>query len=279
MYSCVPANERRQRDVEGVLEDLLAPSPGWPGPPRPRRRSASCRASSRRASRRRRVDARRPAAGCCRAPSMPIDCASRRAGSMVSTTTLPAPLGGPQRERGGGGRLADAAGAAADDDAGARVVDQRVDVERRHRGARHERAHSRMGPRHDIPWSRQAAGQLVEAAQVDAVRPAGAARTSGTPSALTSLRWASSSARRIGVVARLVEQPVQQVVGHVHAGRARSAPIAARSSSPLRAAASVLDPQSRGRTRFTTTPPTGRPASRRSRSRRRSPGPASPRAR
>ncbi|MCY1371936.1 hypothetical protein D9M69_591060 [compost metagenome] len=39
-------------------------------------------------------------------------------------------LGGPQRERRAGRRLADAAGAAAHDDAGAGVVEQGVDVER-----------------------------------------------------------------------------------------------------------------------------------------------------
>ena len=87
MYSWVPANDDRQRDVEGVLQDLPAPSPGWPAPPPPRRRSASCRASSRRATP---AAASTPATGrgVLSSASMPIDCASRRAGSMVSTTTL-----------------------------------------------------------------------------------------------------------------------------------------------------------------------------------------------
>ena len=62
------------------------PSPGWPGSPPPRRRCASCRASSRRGCR---VP---PTSGTGRgvlsSASMPIDCASRRAGSMVSTQTL-----------------------------------------------------------------------------------------------------------------------------------------------------------------------------------------------
>ncbi len=87
---------------------------------------------------------------------MPIDCASRRAGSMVSTTTL---------------RPRSAARSASAADVVVlptppepqqtmmpvrRVVEQRVDVERRRPWcARHERAHPGMGPRHAIPWSRR----------------------------------------------------------------------------------------------------------------------------
>ena len=59
---------RRRRGSPGSA----APSRGWPGSPPPRRRCASCRASSRRA----RppcavVDADAPGAGCCRAPRCP----------------------------------------------------------------------------------------------------------------------------------------------------------------------------------------------------------------
>ena len=74
--------------------------------------------------------------GVLSSSSIPIDWASRRAGSIVSTTTLRPSLGGPQGQRGRGRGLADAARAAADDDPGARVVEQRVDVERGRRPVR-----------------------------------------------------------------------------------------------------------------------------------------------
>ena len=64
------------------------PSRASSGRARPRRRSASCPASSRRGCRRCRCRVRGPGAGCCRARATPRDWASRRAGSMVSTTTL-----------------------------------------------------------------------------------------------------------------------------------------------------------------------------------------------
>ena len=56
----------------------------------------------------------------------PIDCASRRAGSMVRTTVRRPRSAAREGERGRGRRLADAARAAADDDLGG--VDRRVDV-------------------------------------------------------------------------------------------------------------------------------------------------------
>ena len=67
---------------------MAAPSRAWSARPRPRRRSASCRASSRRGCRRRRCRCRCTGRGVLSSSPRPRDCASRRAGSMVSTTTL-----------------------------------------------------------------------------------------------------------------------------------------------------------------------------------------------
>ncbi len=58
------------------------------GTPRPRRTSASCRASSRRGCRRGSRPCPTTARGTLSSSDSPIDCASRRAGSIVSTTTL-----------------------------------------------------------------------------------------------------------------------------------------------------------------------------------------------
>ena len=66
------AGERaRQRDVERVLQDLLGLLRRWPATRPPRRRCASCRASSRRATRPRPRRRTTPAAGCCRAARCP----------------------------------------------------------------------------------------------------------------------------------------------------------------------------------------------------------------
>ena len=135
----------RQRDVERVLQDLLAPSPASPGSPRPRRRSASCRASSRRAS--------------PRAPPSPD--AGDRTGGVVEgldphrlrqparrvdgeDDDLAAALGGAQRQ---GRRRWWSCRRLPEPQHTmipvARVVEQRVDVERCRRG-RSERADQRV---------------------------------------------------------------------------------------------------------------------------------------
>ena len=67
--------------------------------------------------------------GVLSSESMPMDWASRRAGSMVRTTTLRPRSAARTPERRRGRRLADAARAAAHDDAGVLVVEQRVDVQ------------------------------------------------------------------------------------------------------------------------------------------------------
>ena len=184
-----------------------APSPGWPGSRPPRRRCASCPASSRRGCRpsvRPGRDARHRARGVVERldPHRLGQPAGRVDGEHDD---LAAALGGPQREGGRGGGLADAAGAAADDDP----------LRRGRRAARRRRAPGSVagagGQRPDpARWVRcgargsascqpllaQLGGELVEPGEVDRRRPARAARTSGRRSRRPASRCSSSSARR-----------------------------------------------------------------------------------
>ncbi len=92
---------------------------------------------------------------------------------------LAAALGGAERQRGRGRGLADATRAAADDDPGRRVVEQRVDVQRRApaggdgRPAGPTRRAGGFVGGHARPWALSSAGQLVEPAEVDAARQPG----------------------------------------------------------------------------------------------------------
>ena len=183
---------------------------------------------------------------------------------------LAAALGGAQRERRGRGGLADPARAAADDDLGRAVVEQRVDVERR-RGRRRRRPTS--GPdrgacaarRHASPCSQQLGGELVERRRGRRRRAAAAARTSARRARSIQLALLVLELAALGVVAGLVEQPVDQ-----RRRRRRRRPSAGRRASAsaverCRASSCVARPRRRGRcgrTRFTTTPPTGRPQAR-----------------
>ena len=192
------------------------PSRGWPGSRRPRRRCASCRASSRRGEPP--LAGRRPGTGrgVLSSFSMPIDCASRRAGSMVSTTTLRPRSAARSARAADGGGLADAAGAAADDDLGARVVEQGVDVEVRRAspGARGERADARRlavsRSCSAIPCSRRSCGELVEPAEVDAVGEPGQLVDRRRRASSMRARCSSSSARRSAWSRGLGEEPVER---------------------------------------------------------------------
>ena len=150
------ARERaRQRDVEGVLEDLLGLLRGGlalhdlvEGPLHVQHH---------------RVEAAAVVGGAADADDRPRGVVERldahRLGQPAGRVDgedhdLPAALGGPERQRRGRGGLADAARAAADDDAGGGVVEQRVDVERlRRRGVRGQRADAGVGAGHARPWS------------------------------------------------------------------------------------------------------------------------------
>ena len=79
---------RGQRDVEGVREDRLRARLVGVRRTRCRRTCASCRASSRRADRRPTSSIPATSRGVLSSSVRPIDCASRRAGSMVSTQTV-----------------------------------------------------------------------------------------------------------------------------------------------------------------------------------------------
>ena len=127
MYSCVPAKRARQRLVEGVGEDLLSARPGRRAARRSRRTCASCRASSRRALRPAGADPG-TGRGVLSSSTRPIDWASRRAGSIVSTHTRRPRSAARSRECGSDRGLADAARPAAHDDAGRRVVQECIDV-------------------------------------------------------------------------------------------------------------------------------------------------------
>ena len=111
---CAPAS-RPKGLVERILQHGAGPAASA-GARRSRRRCASCPASSRAVRRRGVVDALDPR-GPLSSSEMLIDCASRRAGSMVSMTTLrrrsAARTPGPRRSRPFRHRQA-----AADDDAG-----------------------------------------------------------------------------------------------------------------------------------------------------------------
>ena len=157
MYSCVPAKLRRQRLVEGVGQDLRGPVRVGVRlddlVERPlhvehhRVRAAAVAASTPSTWR-----------GVLSSSVRPIDWASRRAGSMVSTTTCRPRSAARSAERGRGRGLAHAAGAAADDDpgrAGRRC--SRVHV---------ERCAGMLTP---LPGRAELCGQLVQAGQVDPV--------------------------------------------------------------------------------------------------------------
>ena len=103
------------------------------------------------------LDTAAPRRGVLSSSVRPIDCASRRAGSIVSTTTRAALLGGTQRDRGGRRRLADPSGPAAHDDAGALVARQRV------------QSSCRDGPGSCSPCADSSAAEFVQRGEVDAV--------------------------------------------------------------------------------------------------------------
>ena len=113
-----------------------------------------------RAGRRRRPSTGR---GSLSSSVSPIDCASRRAGSMVSTTTSRPRSAARSAERGRGRGLADAAGAAAHDDLDA--CGRRAGRRRRAPGCAGRRRWAGLMPRP----ARAAVGEVVERAEVDAV--------------------------------------------------------------------------------------------------------------
>ena len=211
------------------------------------------------------VDARAPGAGCCRARSCPCDWASRRAGSMVSTTTLRPRSAARSAERRRGRGLADAAGAAADDDPGRRVVEQRVDVERAAGGARARRARRRSAR---SPARAAARRSVVQRRRGRRRSAAAAARSVGgrAPASVGPLlalqrdRSACSAAsaaaprraRRRGRAARPRRAPA---AARLRRPRSRPTATASFQRAGLRAAAAAA-------TMFTMTPPTGRPAAR-----------------
>ena len=145
---------------------------------------------------------------------MPIDCASRRAGSMVSTTTL-RPCSAARSAR-----AADVVVLPTPPEpqqtmmSVAAVGEQGVDVEARAaavgRGPTSgpDAARARGGVVLMPCPARKVGGELVERRRGRCRRAAGAARRSGTSSALIRLRCSSSSVAPLGVLAGLGEQPV-----------------------------------------------------------------------
>ena len=217
--------------------------------------------------------------GVLSSESMPIDWASLRAGSIVSTTDLAAALRGAQAERRGGGRLADAAGAAAHDDARPGVVESGsmsstwVSVAFRLRA-------DAIAVSSD-PLLPQFRGQPVQARQVHRPRQQGQfvqrqARV-GQHRALAVLQL-----EPLRVLRRLVEQRVtsRSAPPPLRAPPRPAADSALAIGRPAarRPAPAPVPPRRRtaGRTMFTMSRPTGRLAAAAPRRRPRSPGPASP---
>ena len=198
---------------------------------------------------------------------MPIDCASRRAGSMVSTTTL------RPRSAARSARAADVVVLPTPPEPqqtmmpGAGVVEQGVDVEGRGAHARMEASGPTRGRVRVIGSSCHAlgleqGGELVERAEVDARRqPGQLVRRDVEAADQLALRVLERAP--LGVVAGLGEQRRRRgrrrPRSRRRAGRRR--PPRGR-GAPRRAAARSPPARSCGRTRLTTTPPTGRPCSR-----------------
>ena len=183
----------------------------------------------------------------------PMDWASRRAGSMVSTTTL--------RPR-SAARSASAAAVVVlptpplPQHTTIRVAGSQRTASRSSRGRLSGAAHGAP-----IPASRSRSGQLVQPAEVDAVGQEAAARTSAGRGRRRSARLRSSSAHRSACSAASAGQRRGQLA--VQAGRrpARRRARRGRSGRPRPRPAPARG-SSGGRIMFTITAPTGRPAAR-----------------
>ena len=184
-------------------------------------------------------------------------------------------VGRAQRQRRRGGGLADAARAAADDDADRAVVEQRVDVESARCAVR-----CRLGGVMPSPGSRSVLGEVVERADVDPVGQDTAARTSGARAPAIVSRLARLERRRAprGRPPRRRVRPRRSCEEHgpVRTGEpsargedsdaSRDRPRSRRDRAcALRALVCAVADSSGRRTWLTTTPPTGRPAARSSR--------------
>ena len=184
--------------------------------------------------------------------SMPIDCASRRAGSMVSTTTL--------RPR-SAARSASAADVVVLPTPPAPqhtmisvvgVVEQRVDV---------EVGCVRWGA-HAIPCFRSSSASSTSAPLVDPAREAGQL-VGGHALGRDELALLVLELTSYGVVARLGDRATRPGRRRRRPGRGSARrSTAVGSTVPSRTCASALGLRSCGRTRLTMTPPTGRPAAR-----------------
>ena len=173
-------------------------------------------------------------------------------------------LGRAQRERRRRRRLADPAGAAADDDPGARVVEQRVDVEG-----------GRLARRSRAPVSCHPCSCSSSARSYSAPRsiPPGSAGSSaiGRPTPARSVRSAPLELHAQGVVGALPDQPVGEprqpgVLGRPPAVDAppmpaatRPATTSSRSSRPAPARPRSASARTGSRTMLTITQPSGRP--------------------
>ena len=201
---CIPACRRRSSSSPGRTGSRRSPPPaaGRCARAPPRRRCASCRASWR-AARRRSPSVSMPLTcrGVLSSSVRPIDWASRRAGSMVSTTVRrPCCSAARSAERGGRGGLADAAGAAADDDRGRRVARAAPSTSSARRG-RCIRAYRVMPERTDVAARSRQADMSGAASSSSPARstPAGSSGSSiiGRPTSASSARSDSSSSRRV----------------------------------------------------------------------------------
>ena len=201
--------------------------------------------------------------GVLSSSSMPIDCASRRAGSMVSTTTF--------RPR-SAARSASAADVVVlptpPEPQQTMMPVSGSSISAFTSSAGCAWSAPRAGPLEGVTGSchalvLQAAGQLVEAAHVDAGgQPGQLVRRDAQPLDQACAGHPPAPGGSRGRGPRRATRPAGSSDTSTPA-ETRSEPIAARSSSPLRAAVTSLTRRSRGRTWLTTTPPTGSPASRR----------------
>ena len=260
MYSCVPANERRQRLVEGVVEDRLRPGPA--------RRARSTTSSNVRFMSSIIASSEPPAAASTPRTGRGVVVQlgqAHRLGQPPGRVDgehddRAAALGRAQRQRRRRRGLADAAGAAADDDARRRVGEQRVEVER----AQAPRAS--RSPAHAAPCSRRSLGQLVAGRRGRRPRRAAAARTSAgrAPATRRALALLERHPRRRGRAASSssASRDASRVgsdrarpgeAGELEVRRGRAVPLPAAPPGRRRGSSGA-------RAMLTMTPPTGSPA-------------------
>ena len=191
-----------------------------------------------------------------------------------------AALGRAQAERRRGGGLADAAGAAADDDPGARVVEERVEVEDRRRPGARRVSGCGSGSCRSLRRSSDSR-QLVQPGQVHPSASSGSSYHGQAQPRPATARCSRLQLGALGVLGGLLGEPSHQPRREPPSrepGRLRpSAELAGSNGRSRPASRAAVVQQRLGRTMFTKTPPDGQAGrAQLGDAVQRSPGPASP---